>query len=579
MSKNPPIKTTDTQNQDRRHDLDALRAFAMFLGIGLHASLSFISLPWPVQDISQPKIFLILMALVHGFRMPLFFMLSGFFTMMIFRKRNIKSLVWQRTLRILLPCLIGCFTIIPLIDYVSTEAIKASSTSLNLDEKSLAGAIRKGDRKTINLFLKKSGQLEKPDDKLGVTPLSWAAMNGDIETVSELIKLGADINSTNKDETTALHGAAFLGRDEIVKLLLYNGADTGKRSKAGITALESTFADSATTTLILNILDIKPPDETDLNAGRTSVRARLLFSQFSTPASQTTPQKTEITKPKEQNKFYKHYHSWLNSPSFQINIGNKQVHLFKTSIFYHLWFLWFLCWMLQLFLAFFYLGALLFRKLNNNTMHFLKKAMLYILIPAPLLPLCLMGEILGPDTSTGILPPPHLLFYYMVFFSFGLIYFEINDCTCKLTRFWYIMLPLGVFIIFPAEIAFKENAPLNLLLQTLYIWNMAFGMMGMFHAFIRKENSFIRYLSDSSYWLYIVHLPLVIELQFLVSNWPANAFLKFLLINLISITLLLISYHLLVRSTWIGWLLNGRMKPWFTQSSIINGHRTSGPTT
>ncbi|NBY03300.1 MAG: hypothetical protein EBQ87_15175, partial [Planctomycetes bacterium] len=64
MSKNPPIKTTDTQNQDRRHDLDALRAFAMFLGIGLHASLSFISLPWPVQDISQPKIFLILMALV-----------------------------------------------------------------------------------------------------------------------------------------------------------------------------------------------------------------------------------------------------------------------------------------------------------------------------------------------------------------------------------------------------------------------------------------------------------------------------------------------------------------------------------
>ncbi len=80
---------------------------------------------------------------------------------------------------------------------------------------------------------------------LGVTPLSWAAMMGDLETVSELIKLGVDVNLTNKDDTTALHGAAFLGRDEIVKLLLYNGANSSKRSKAGFTALEGTFADSS----------------------------------------------------------------------------------------------------------------------------------------------------------------------------------------------------------------------------------------------------------------------------------------------------------------------------------------------
>jgi peptidoglycan/LPS O-acetylase OafA/YrhL len=200
-------------------------------------------------------------------------------------------------------------------------------------------------------------------------------------------------------------------------------------------------------------------------------------------------------------------------------------------------------------------------------MRILKKTMLYILIPAPLLPLCLMGEILGPDTYTGILPPPHMLFYYMIFFSFGLIYFDLNDSACKLTRFWYIMLPLALFIIFPAEIVFKDNLPLNLLLQTLLIWNMAFGMMGMFHSLIKKENIFIRYLSDSSYWIYIMHLPLVVVLQFLVREWPINAFLKFLLINIATITLLLVSYHLLVRSTCIGWLLNGRMMPWFPKAS------------
>lgn len=567
MSENITVKTTGIQNQDRRHDLDALRAFAMFLGIGLHTSLSFISVPWPVQDITQPKIFIFLMLLIHGFRMPLFFILSGFFTMMILRKKNIKSLLWQRTLRILIPCLIGCVTIVPLIAYVSTEAIKAGSLSVNLDDKSLAGAIRTGDRKTINLFLINPDELEKPDEKLGVKPISWAAMNGDLETVSQLIKLGADVNSINKDGTTALHGAAFLGRDDIVKFLLFNDTNASIRSDAGFTALEGTFADSKTTNSILGVLGIQPPNESDLTSGRISVRNRLLPYQFSAPASNKQTQATEITKPKEQNKFYKRYHAWLNSTSFQINIGNKQTHLFKTSIFHHLWFLWFLCWMLLLFLAFFTLGSLLFRNLNTNTMGFLKKAMLCILIPAPLLPLSLMGEILGPDTYTGILPPPHLLFYYMIFFCFGSIYFDLNDYTCKLTRFWYIMLPLGLFVIFPAEIAFRENPPLGLLLQTLFTWNMAFGMMGMFHAIIKNENSYIRYLSDSSYWLYIIHLPLVMELQFLVRDWSINAFLKFLLINITTMVLLLISYHLLVRSTWIGLLLNGRMMPWVKKAS------------
>lgn len=66
--------------------------------------------------------------------------------------------------------------------------------------------------------------------------------------------------------------------------------------------------------------------------------------------------------------------------------------------------------------------------------------------------------------------------------------------------------------------------------------------------FSKKENAFIRYLSDSSYWLYVIHLPLVMWLQFLVREWPINALLKFLLINIATITLLLISYHLMVRS-------------------------------
>ena len=71
----------------RRHDLDALRALAMLLGIALHAALSFMDFPWVVQDRVRAPEFGFVVSAIHGFRMPLFFMMSGFFTAMLWRRR------------------------------------------------------------------------------------------------------------------------------------------------------------------------------------------------------------------------------------------------------------------------------------------------------------------------------------------------------------------------------------------------------------------------------------------------------------------------------------------------------------
>ena len=64
---------TDSLNKSipRRHDLDALRAFAMFLGIALHGALSFVEFPWPVQDSRQHDLFGLFFFAVHGFRQRL----------------------------------------------------------------------------------------------------------------------------------------------------------------------------------------------------------------------------------------------------------------------------------------------------------------------------------------------------------------------------------------------------------------------------------------------------------------------------------------------------------------------------
>lgn len=42
---------------ERRHDLDARRAAAMLLGIGLQAALSRTPFPWPVQDTRRSGVF------------------------------------------------------------------------------------------------------------------------------------------------------------------------------------------------------------------------------------------------------------------------------------------------------------------------------------------------------------------------------------------------------------------------------------------------------------------------------------------------------------------------------------------
>ena len=101
---------TDSASSGKRyHDLDALRAVAMLLGIVLHGMITFIDFPvglWPAQDVNQSEAYLFLLHAIHGFRLPLFFLISGFFTAMLWRKRGLKALLKHRAKRILLPLVI-----------------------------------------------------------------------------------------------------------------------------------------------------------------------------------------------------------------------------------------------------------------------------------------------------------------------------------------------------------------------------------------------------------------------------------------------------------------------------------------
>ena len=90
------------------------------------------------------------------------------------------------------------------------------------------------------------------------------------------------------------------------------------------------------------------------------------------------------------------------------------------------------------------------------------------------------------------------------------------------------------------------------------IWTTTFAAIGLALRFMSGFSPTRRYLADASYWLYLIHMPIVLALQVAVSplDWPWPV--KFMTILAVAIPVMLASYQFLVRYTFIGVVLNGR---------------------
>ena len=538
----------------RRNDLDALRAAAMLLGILLHAGLSFVPFPWPVQDERQSGFYWFLFAAIHGFRMPVFFLLSGFFTAMLWRRRGMKSMLTHRFRRVLLPFLLGLVTIVPAVNWISGRAIASGlEASAERDGKdSIWNAARYGDLAAMERHLRDGADVDGMDPETGVTPLAWAALAGRPEAAGWLLQNGAAVDGRTKDGGTPLHAAAFLGRAEVARLLLRHGADPGARNNNGDTPRGALKADWELTRYLAGLLRIEI-DQGEVEAGRVEIAALLGPTSAAEGRVETAVEGEETA-----------------GAGY---IGAMASPLFAAPAFHHLWFLWFLWWLVLLYA----LGAGLagWMKLPGPPEWLLLSPARFLwLIPLTLIPQSLMGLVVpgfGPDTSPGLLPMPHVLLYYALFFSFGALYFDCGDPDGRVGKWWWLALPSGLLILLPSGLEFSTGSfgfrqeifdpatarAAAVAFQAVYPWTMAFGCIGLFRKLCARESRTIRYVSDSSYWLYLTHLPLVIGAQLAVRDWPLPSALKFSLVIVAVTGFLLLAYRFLVRYTWLGRFLNG----------------------
>jgi glucans biosynthesis protein C len=170
------------------------------------------------------------------------------------------------------------------------------------------------------------------------------------------------------------------------------------------------------------------------------------------------------------------------------------------------------------------------------------------------------------ETSAALLPSVRVLAAYAVFFVFGWRLFARQDLLAGFGERWKGRLALGVLA--GAASLMVINAPpladprLTFLLATalraVAIWALVHASLGMFVRHVRGSRPLVRYLSDASYWMYIIHLPVIIWTAGLLAPLAAPAAAKFAVVLTVTIAVTMASYHWGVRATAIGALLNGR---------------------
>lgn len=127
---------------------------------------------------------------------------------------------------------------------------------------------------------------------------------------------------------------------------------------------------------------------------------------------------------------------------------------------------------------------------------------------------------------------------------------------------WRLHLGLAL-VLSPLALTSPMFAPpvLGAVLTALAGWTWVLGLTGLCERLVRREIPWVRYLADSSYWVYLMHFPLLLGLAVPLSWLELPIVVELAMVLTVALAVLLLSYDLCVRSTWIGRWLNGRRRP------------------
>jgi hypothetical protein len=171
------------------------------------------------------------------------------------------------------------------------------------------------------------------------------------------------------------------------------------------------------------------------------------------------------------------------------------------------------------------------------------------------------------DRQNSFLPESYRLLHNAVFFAVGVVLHRSRHFLGQLATYpaTYLALSVPVFAarawLIQRDLASPiVGLPAWALAATgsVFTWLITFGFLGLALSAFNRPRSVIRYLADSSYWIYLVHLPIVGLVQVDLFMVQAPALIKFLIVLTVSMGWGLASYQVIVRHTFLGTWLHGR---------------------
>lgn len=230
----------------------------------------------------------------------------------------------------------------------------------------------------------------------------------------------------------------------------------------------------------------------------------------------------------------------------------------------HMWFLWLLLWFCVLTSLLMRLPRHWFAPAGAVLAWVARRPWGFGLLALPLLAATVgypRGFIVN---SSSFLPPWNEWMHYGVYFAFGLMLHGHQAVLFEqFQRRWALFAAMGLAFFLVSGMVTQRHGPLLLGAYSFHCaaWLWSFASIGLALRFLQSRHKVLGYLSDSAYWVYLVHFPLTILFGALLYQLPLPALVK-MAINITATTLVCLgSYRLFVRHTWIGALLNGKRHP------------------
>jgi surface polysaccharide O-acyltransferase-like enzyme len=233
----------------------------------------------------------------------------------------------------------------------------------------------------------------------------------------------------------------------------------------------------------------------------------------------------------------------------------------------HLWFLYYLVLLAAL-------SVVLSRFRGPGWDRLFRRHWLLALAPMALLPGLLLGG-LGIPAPESFIPQVWPFLFYGLFYWAGWQLFGREAClaplqswiwgiaatSCVLFVPYYLLLPKVDASIFQTGAMPRLSQPVHLVegVLTVYLASLLTLLSLLIgQRYLSGRSSILRLISDASYWIYLVHLPMVYFLQTIMAETQFALGLKLFFTTGGTFLFCMTTYLVFVRYTPIGWLLNGK---------------------